>query len=227
MSTALQTTDEPQHEWLTWDQTLRVVRLLGVGSMPWRALADWCAAGHIDSKASLVVGGPNVERDVGLEPFLWELASERGFHLNAVDGSVSGQWKAATGDAHNVKFMGLLFRKDQVLELVSHIDPAQVTAALGAEGGWLDGKSKPIDITPEAVVEPIKLPRGRKPDKARWTRFWLAAIELAKEGRLKRGCFNSAGELSEELLLMMGEGPFSPDHVEDEVRQIYRRFVGD
>lgn len=103
----------------------------------------------------------------------------------------------------------------------------------------LDGHASPLGLAATARANASASPRtemiteasgkgraGRKPDNEKWKSFYFAVIELAQAGRLTPDQFQSAASLGDEVLEMMGEGAFSPDHVKATVSQIYKKFVG-
>lgn len=55
-----------------------------------------------------------------------------------------------------------------------------------------------------AERKPLKPQRGKKRIQDDWTPFWLAAIQLAKAGRLNAGYFPTQKALQDRLHVMMG-----------------------
>lgn len=210
-------TPEATVEWLSWDQAVMVVRTLNVGPRPWAVLADFCGQELIETKATTLIYNGEVRRDVELEPGLWRTA---GMPLDPRGGSIRLSHRVpGTEEPATLTISGIVFRKDQVLALVSHINEADVAAALAVKGSWLDGRAP--------VAEPKQVSKaGRKPERERWQAFYFAVIELAKDGRLTADGFHSAAALSEEIQDAMGDGAFNVDHTKAVVGQIYKRFCG-
>lgn len=215
-------------EWLNWSKAIGLVIKAQVGGRASHALADWSAQGFIETKASLVIGDGEVRRDVALDADLWAFCRQHPLILNGLNGAMSWSYEGDE-DGSRRQIIGPMFRKDQLLGLLSHVPPSEVEAVLAPGGGWMEDEPAAIEAKAVEVVEmlPPAVKRGRKTDKVRWTAFWFCVVELGREGRLQRGCFNSAQELGDELLLQMGDDAFSYDHVKAEVGQIYKRFVGD
>jgi hypothetical protein len=213
-------TSEASVEWLNWDQAVMVVRTLKVGPKPWAVLADFCGQGLVETKAATLICNGEVRRDENLEPALWRMCQAQGIYLDPLDGSIRLRHRdPETKEPTTITITGIEFRKDQVLALASRVDGEDVAAALAVKGSWLD-RGAPAD-DPKLVTS-----AGRKPQRERWQAFYFAVIELAKDGRLTADHFNSAAALNEEILLLMGDGAFSPDHTKAVAGQIYKRFCG-
>ena len=212
-------------EWLNWVQAMRVLRAAKVGARPWAVLLDWCGQGLIEGKVTSLTGKGKVRRDVKLEAMFWRACIyEDGPRVDPFDGSIRWAHRdAETNEPVTVTMVGPLFRKDQLLHVVSHVDAATIDAALTDEGGWLD-RPKPAAAASEALK--VESNRGRKPEKERWHAFWFVVIELAQEERLNADCFNSANALIEEIQELMGESAFDRDYIKATVGQIFKKFIG-
>lgn len=229
MARAIEAAGDKPIDWLDFDQAMRLLRAARVGTRPWAVLADWCGQGLIETRADKFIHNGQVTPDAGIEAALWAgCGAANGPHLDAMAGSIRWRWGASeTDEPGSLLVLGTRFRKDQVLNMVSHVGDTEVAAALAAGGTWLQ-EAPPIEASgvPVPIEAAAKSSAGRKPDTARWQAFYFCIIELAQAGRLKPECFESANALSEEVQTMMGDGAFSPDHQKSVVGQIFKRFIG-
>jgi hypothetical protein len=228
MTKPLQTKVAPV-EWLTWDQTLRLLKAANVGALPWRVLADWCGQGLIETKATTIIAAGEVKRNERIVPELWRLCEATPGMLDIMGGSIKWVWQElGKAEGSSMTIMGTQFRKDQVLDLVSHVDKPKIDEALRDAEGWLGSGGRVINLTPVQPAAPVEQPKsnaGRKPDLDRWHIFYRHLVEIAQEGRLNGECFRSGAALQEELLDMMGRDAFHPDSIKATVNQIYKRFI--
>ena len=210
-------------EWLDFEQAIGLVKAAGAGLEPHRALADWCGKRLVEARAATVTGGQSVEHDRPVDPLVFEHASRRGSGVNFsyFDGSLSCTYlDDKTGTEERWSAIGLSFRRDQLCKLLPHLPVAKIEAALANKK-----LAKVVSQPPESVAPgPAPSRRGRKPDWDKWTGLYLAAIELARDGRLTPEGFRSMAELKAEIALMMGNGAFKSDHADAEISQIYRKF---
>ena len=209
--------------WITWSQAMKVLGAAEVGSRPWRMLADWCGQGLIDSKATVLTGWGEKHHDDPITLNVWTSCRTRDVRLDIVSGGMSWDGIDEEGVLSPCTIVAPIFRSDQLLALLPHLSDENALNAIHTAGS---GFASFVSAPPQAA-EPRQVSRsnaGRKPDKVKWQSFYFALIQLAKDDRLSADSFESAAALSEEVLLIMGDGAFSPDHVKGVIGQAYRRF---
>ena len=205
-------------EWLSWDMLRVYVVASGIhGPIEHPTIViDWAASGDLDTRAKHLFWNGESRPDSAIPKGAWESVRQHRGQANLskgrldFDGFLSGSAKSV-----NLKAYGIEVRRSQ-LEKLAPLPPE--TADNLARMPFLRAE-RPRSTKPKSSA-------GRKPDTERWKAFYFAAIELAKDGRLTRDCFASADALNEELLLMMGDAAFNPDHTKQTAGQIFKKFMG-
>jgi hypothetical protein len=171
--------------------------------------------------------------DVAMPEGFWRIAEENGKGFDPLNGTIELRAGDRRGgllrppEIKNKQIVNLIdpqFPKDKLLALLPNVGAVELKSALEATGAWLGGQKRSGAVDTSAVKEPSR--RGRKPDKERWKIFWFAVIEISQTDKLRPGGFESAASLWREIEEIMGDDAWDAKYAQDEVAQIFKRFIG-